>query len=161
MMQGLKSFIASKHVILTMAKCQPGSRLLEALVSAASPLDGKLVQRLIRCVEGSFSDLGTNRWGGFVVTAFYRAAAMDLKKVIVEELVKNGTDFKERNPAVYHICELGKYAKDDKTWEEKEKRKTKTRELFKDLLSEGAIRKKPKHNSLPSDDPIMSKLVPA
>jgi len=142
MMQGLKAFIARKQWILSLSKSHSGSRLLEALVSASSPLEGRMVQRLIRCVQGSFSDLGTNKWGGFVVTAFYRASAMDLKKIIVEELVKDGTDFKVSNPAIYHICELAKYVKDDKAWEEKENRKTKTRELFKDLIAEDTPVKK-------------------
>ncbi|PHJ24131.1 nucleolar protein 9 [Cystoisospora suis] len=94
------------------------------------------IQQLIRSFQGHYAKAALHPRGGFVVTAFYNTAEIELKRRIVRELLEVEDDLKETNYATYVACEVYKFKQNEEAWTTRQEKRSKTRELFKDLLGD-------------------------
>ncbi|KFH13830.1 hypothetical protein TGMAS_266400B, partial [Toxoplasma gondii MAS] len=141
--------------LLSLATDAQGSRLLEGLVKAAASASHssgrgekesessrnvlfppQAVQQLLKAFCGNYAQAALHPTGGFVVTTFYDAATVDIKRRIVQELLEVEDELREKNYAAYVNCEIHTFKRNEEGWATRQEKKSKTRELFKDLLAE-------------------------
>ncbi|PFH36750.1 hypothetical protein BESB_049420 [Besnoitia besnoiti] len=94
------------------------------------------IQQLLRAFSGSYAPAALHATGGFVVTTFYDIATVDMKRRIVKELLEVEDELREKNYTAYVKCEIYKFKRDEDSWAMRQEKKSKTREIFKDLLAE-------------------------
>ncbi|CBZ50877.1 conserved hypothetical protein [Neospora caninum Liverpool] len=146
-----------RPVMLSLAIDAQGSRLLEGVVKTAAvshsaarredegdeadggrnaPFPPQAVQQLLKAFCGNYAQAALHPTGGFVVTTFYDAATVDVKRRIVRELLDVEEELREKNYAAYVKCEVHKFKQSEEGWTARQEKKSKTRELFRDLLAE-------------------------
>ncbi|EPT27662.1 hypothetical protein TGME49_266400 [Toxoplasma gondii ME49] len=144
-----------RPALLSLATDAQGSRLLEGLVKAAASASHssgrgekesessrnvlfppQAVQQLLKAFCGNYAQAALHPTGGFVVTTFYDAATVDIKRRIVQELLEVEEELREKNYAAYVNCEIHTFKRNEEGWATRQEKKSKTRELFKDLLAE-------------------------
>ncbi|KEP61126.1 UNVERIFIED_CONTAM: hypothetical protein HHA_266400 [Hammondia hammondi] len=144
-----------RPALLSLATDAQGSRLLEGIVKAAASASHgsghaekesesgrhalfppQAVQQLLKAFCGNYAQAALHPTGGFVVTTFYDAATVDIKRRIVRELLEVEEELREKNYAAYIKCETHTFKRNEEGWATRQEKKSKTRELFKDLLTE-------------------------
>ncbi|KAF8822837.1 hypothetical protein IE077_002381, partial [Cardiosporidium cionae] len=128
-------FPPPRSLLRKLATDRQGSRLLQSMTEPGSPISAIAIQKLIKKFKGMYTDLALNPMGGFLVTSFYKAAKVELKRTIAQELSEIKDTLKSKNYAVYKCCEIYKFQQDETAWMAAQTPKNKTRELFRDILT--------------------------
>lgn len=135
----LNSFLAlDTEYLLTMGLDSAASRVVEAYLdeSCAAPVKHKL--KLIRTMHGVYGKLAVDRCGSHIVEKCYKAADVNVKAMIADELVvdEKKLDAEKYGKAVLIKCKIGAYKMKKEAWTEKAASIDKKRKMFEDILND-------------------------
>ncbi|OEH80565.1 nucleolar protein 9 [Cyclospora cayetanensis] len=147
-----------------MATNKLASRVIQEIADPANDgIQPSAVQYMIRSLLPFVPLFALDPVGGFVLTSIYNGATPESKRQIVEALLTIEEELKAQNYAAYMKCEIYRYTKSKEEWQTRQEKRSKTRDLFKDILTTPAVEEEEKEETpLPEGlmaDPIAKQLI--
>ncbi|XP_026192844.1 uncharacterized protein LOC34624146 [Cyclospora cayetanensis] len=131
-----------------MATNKLASRVIQEIADPANDgIQPSAVQYMIRSLLPFVPLFALDPVGGFVLTSIYNGATPESKRQIVEALLTIEEELKAQNYAAYMKCEIYRYTKSKEEWQTRQEKRSKTRDLFKDILTTPAVEEEEKEET--------------
>ncbi|KAL8440382.1 hypothetical protein Efla_000270 [Eimeria flavescens] len=166
--KGEKPDIEFHPLLELMATSKLASRVIQQIADPATVgIQQAAVQHMIRSLLPFVPSFAVDPVGGFVLTSIYSGATPPVKQQIVEALLPVEEELKAKNYAAYMKCEIYRFTKNKEEWQARQEKRSKTRNLFKDILATPAAEADGDHVATPNSqiasvscsDPFVKQLV--